>query len=137
MTKDDQSEITRQFRELTERNLQQARAAYDKYLDTVTQAMSVWTQAPTAMTSGLKEIQDLAIRFAKENAEASFSLGNELANAKDLQELASIQSRYVQDQIQAYGRQAEELGRVMGRATSGGEASEASPERKAPGEPKS
>ncbi|BAQ16719.1 hypothetical protein GL4_1261 [Methyloceanibacter caenitepidi] len=57
--------------------------------------------------------------FAKENAESSFSLARELANAKDVQEVMSIQSRYGQTQIQAYSRQVQELGRLMVNAMSG------------------
>jgi hypothetical protein len=57
--------------------------------------------------------------FAKENAEASFALARELAGAKDVQEVMSIQSRYAETQIQAYARQVQELSRVMGEAMSG------------------
>jgi hypothetical protein len=133
MAKDEQSEMTRQFRELTERNLEQARAAYNQYFDTVAKAMGAWTQAPAAMT-GLREVQDLTIRLARENAEAAFALGSKLANAKDLQDVVNIQSRYAQEQIQAYGRQAEELSQVLASAAS--QASEASPKERPP-KPKS
>jgi hypothetical protein len=37
-------------------------------------------------------------RFAKQNAEACFAL--ELANAKDIQDVLAIQSRYAQTQMQ-------------------------------------
>jgi hypothetical protein len=60
--------------------------------------------------------QERAIGFAKENAEASFVLASELANAKDMQEVLTLQSRYAQTQIQSYTRQVQELGRLMSEA---------------------
>ena len=68
------------------------------------------------MTSGFKDVQELAIRFAKENAEAGFALASELANAKDIQGVITLQSRYAQTQLQSYARQAQELGRLMAEA---------------------
>jgi hypothetical protein len=70
-----------------------------------------------AMTSGFKTVQDRAVRFAKQNAEACFSLASELANAKDISDVLAIQSRYAQTQMQAYALQAQELGRLMAEAT--------------------
>lgn len=68
------------------------------------------------MTSGFRDVQELAIRFAKENAEAGFALASELANAKDIQGVLALQSRYAQTQVQTYARQAQELGRLIAAA---------------------
>ena len=110
-------EMPQQLRELAEKNVEQARATYAQFMDALTQAMSVWSTAPSnVMTSGFKDIQELAIRFAKENAEASFTLASELANAKDIQGVITLQSRYAQTQLQSYARQAQELGQLMAEA---------------------
>ena len=71
------------------------------------------------MTSGFKVVQDRAIRFAKQNAEAGFALASDLANAKDIQEVLSLQNRYAQVQMQSYSHQAQELGRLMAEALQG------------------
>ncbi len=129
MAQDNRFEIPKQLRELAEKNVEQARAAYGEYMETMAQAVSAWTKVPTsAMTSGLRDVQQLAIRFAKENAEAAFSLGSDLANAKDLQDVLRLQSRYAQAQMQSYARQAQELGRVMGEAGQSVRPREAPPE---------
>jgi phasin len=117
MTQNQPFEIPRELRELAEKNVEQARAAYAQFMDAITQAMSVWSTAPSnVMTSGFRDVQELAIRFAKENAEAGFALANELANAKDVQAVLTLQSRYAQTQVQSYARQAQELGRLMAKA---------------------
>jgi hypothetical protein len=88
-------EMPKQLRELAENNVEQARAAYAQFMDAMTQALSMWSTAPSnAMTAGFRDIQELAIRFAKENAEAGFTLASDLANAKDIQGVLSLQSRY-------------------------------------------
>jgi len=110
-------EMPQQLRELAEKNVEQARATYAQLMDAMTQAMNVWSTAPSnVMTSGFKDVQELAIRFAKENAEAGFALASELANAKDIQGVITLQSRHAQTQLQSYARQAQELGRLMADA---------------------
>ena len=110
-------EMPKQLRELAEKNVEQARAAYAQFMDAMTQAMSAWSTAPSSvMTSGFRDVQELAIRFAKENAEAGFALARELANAKDIQGVLSLQSRYAQTQVQSYAHQAQELGRLIAEA---------------------
>jgi hypothetical protein len=72
------------------------------------------------MTSGFKVVQERAIQFAKENAEAGFALASELAKVKDLQDVLRLQSNFAQAQMQSYARQAQELGRLMTEATRSG-----------------
>ena len=112
-------EIPQQLRELAERNVEQARAAYGQFMDAMMQATGMWANAipANAMTSGFKVVQERAVRFAKQNAEAGFALASELANAKDISDVLAIQSRYAQTQMQAYALQAQELGRLMAEAT--------------------
>ena len=119
-------EVPKHLRDLTERNLEQGRAAYGQFMDAMVQAASMWWGAMPAneMTSGFKVVQERSVRFAKQNAEACFALASELANAKDIQDILAIQSRYAQSQMQAFALQAQELGRLLAEA-----AQSASPRR--------
>ena len=112
-------EMPEQFRDLAEKNVAQARAAYGQFMDAMAQAVGVWTKALPAneVTSGFNVVQERAIRFAKQNGEAGFALASELASAKNLQDMLAIQSRYAQTQMQAYALQAQELGRLVAEAT--------------------
>jgi phasin len=110
-------EIPQQLRELAEMNIEQARTSYGQLMDAMAQAMSAWSSASAnAMTSGFTAVQDRAIQFAKENAEAGFTLANELTKAKDLQDVLRLQSSFAQKQMESYARQAQELGRLMAEA---------------------
>ena len=108
-------EIPQQFRELAEQNVEQASAAYKQFMDAMVQAMGMWWGAlpPNEMTVGLKAVQDRAVRFAKQNADAGFALASSLANAKDLQDVLQLQSAFAQSQMQTYAAQAQELGGLM------------------------
>ena len=108
-------EIPQQFRDLAEKNVEQARAAYGQLMDGMTQSLGLWSTATSsdAVTSAFKVVQEGATRFAKENAEAGFALAKDLANAKDIKEVLALQSRYVQAQMQSFAIQAQELGRLM------------------------
>ena len=111
-------EIPQELRELAERNVEQARMASGQMMEAMTQAMNAWTSAPSgAMTSGFKAVQERAIEFAKENADAGFALANELTKAKDLQEVLRLQSKFAQELMQTYAGQAQDLGRLMAEAT--------------------
>ncbi|MDJ0512581.1 MAG: phasin family protein [Methyloceanibacter sp.] len=83
----------------------------------MTQALTNWPGAQSnPMAAGFKEVQDRAMEFAKENAESSFAMANDLAKAKDMNEVLAIQSQYAQSQFQAYAHQIQELGRMTGEA---------------------
>lgn len=114
-------EIPQALRDLAEKNVEQARTAYGQFMDAMTQAMGMWQKAVPGnqMTSGFQAVQDRATKFAKDNAEAGFALARDLANAKDVQEILALQSRYAQTQMQAYASQAQELARLMTEATQG------------------
>jgi hypothetical protein len=108
-------EIPPQLREMAEKNVEQARAAYGQFMDFLTQAINAWQQSPSGAqtTVGFRAVQDKAIAFAKENAERSFTLASELARAKDVQEVLTLQGRYAQTQIQTFGLQAQQLAWLM------------------------
>ncbi len=50
---------------------------------------------------------------------SGFALTGELAKAKDIKDVMSMQSRYAQTQMQSYALQARELGRLMTEAVQG------------------
>ena len=109
--------IPQHLRDLAEKNVEQARAAYGQLMEAMTQAVRAWSTAPsTVMASGFKVVQERATQFAKENADAGFALANELAKAKDLQDILRLQSNFAQTQMQSYARQAQELGGLMAEA---------------------
>jgi len=109
-------EIPNEMRDFAEKNVEQARVAYGQFMEFMSQAMNAWSSSGGPEAGNFKAIQDRAIAFAKENAERSFSLASELAKAKDMQEVVTLQSRYVQTQMQTFGIQAQRLSWLMADA---------------------
>jgi hypothetical protein len=111
-------EIPPELRDMAEKNVEQARAAYGQFMDFLTQAMGAWSGSPMGqeMGGGLRSVQEKAVAFAKENAERSFALASDLARAKDMQEVLTLQSRFVQTQMQTFGIQAQQLSWLMADA---------------------
>lgn len=111
-----QLEIPEAVRQMAERNLEQARAAYNQFVDSMRQAQDLISRSSGAMTESLLQLQQKTLRFAEENMEAGFAMAGELARARDLKEYFEIQSRHAQKQMQAYAQQAQELGRMLAEA---------------------
>jgi Phasin protein len=113
MVDDPRFDIPPELRELVEKNVEQAQAAYGQFIDFLTQGSSM--APPNKMLPGLEAVRERAIEFAKENGERFFDLVSALARAKDIQEVLTLQGQYAQTQMQSYAVQAKELGGMLAR----------------------
>jgi hypothetical protein len=113
----DPFEFPHHLRELTETNVEQARAAYAQFVDAMTQAMDLWLNAmpQNEMTAGLKVVQGQVIRFGKQNIEAGLNLASDLANATSLPDMLDIQTTYAQTQLHVLRYQTQQLAQLMAK----------------------
>jgi len=119
MPQDQPFEIPQELRRLAEENVERARQLYLQFMAGVGQAMATWSSASSdAIAPGFREVQERAVKLANENADAAFKLAKDVAQAKDLQDLLSLQTRYVQSQMKWYADQTQEFGRLIARALS-------------------
>jgi hypothetical protein len=111
-------EIPQQMRDLTEQNMKQAHAAYEQLTDFMTKAMGAWmgSMPANSMVAGFKDVQDRAMQIAKQNAESAFAVVDKIAKAQNFQDILSLQTRFAQEQMQAYATQTQELHRLIGEA---------------------
>jgi len=116
MTEKQMFEIPPEMRDFAEKNVEQARVAYGQFMEFMSQAMNAWSSSGGPEAGNFKAFQERAVAFAKENAERSFGLASDLAKAKDMQEVVTLQSRYVQTQMQTFGIQAQQLSWLMADA---------------------
>jgi phasin len=115
MAQNNQRDIPQEIRDLTVQNIGQAQAAYNQLMEAANKAQEMMKAIipSNPVAAGITEAQERAMRFTQQNLDAAFSLANELAKAKDLQEALQIQSRHAQMQMQAYALQAQELGTMV------------------------
>ena len=112
-----QFEIPATVREMAERNVEQARAAYTQFLEMARQAQDVVSKSSEVMAKSARDIQVQALRYAEDNIDASFRFASDLAKARDLKEYMEIQTRYAQRQMKSYTEQAQDLGRMVSEAS--------------------
>lgn len=106
-------EIPEAMRQLAEKNVEQARAAYNQFAEMARQAQDAVAKSSGAVADSAVEIQNRTLRFAQDQVDASFKLASDLARARDVKEYFDIQSRFAQHQMRTYTDQAQELGRLM------------------------
>jgi hypothetical protein len=97
-------EIPQTLRNLSEQPLKQAHAAYEQLTDFATKAMGAWMDAIPAnpMTAGFKDMQGRVMEFAVENAESAFTFAGKICNAPTPQDIATLQTQYAQERMQAF-----------------------------------
>jgi hypothetical protein len=113
---DNPFEIPQALRDASEQNLKQAHAAYEQLMDFMTKAMGASTGALPSdpLAAVLKTVQDRVAAMAKQNAESVFVLVEKIAKAQNFREIVTLQTRFAQDQMQAYATQTQELFSVIG-----------------------
>ncbi len=111
-----QFEFPEAVRELAERNVEQARTAYNQFIDMARKVQETLAKSQGAMTSSAVEMQSQVAKFAEENIQSSFAFASDLSRARDLKEYLEIQQRYAQKQMQSFAHQSRELGKLMSEA---------------------
>src|SRR5271157_1620613 len=89
-------EIPQALRDMSERNLKQARAAYEQLIDVMTKAMGAWIGAVPSnpMAAVVKDVQDRAMQIAKENAESVFTFAGKISNVRPPQDILTLQTQF-------------------------------------------
>jgi hypothetical protein len=109
-----------QLTKTAQQNVEHVSTAYTQFTQAMTDAMSMWTNAlpSNEVTKGFQALQELSIRFAKENSEAGLEHAKKLASAKDLTELTRLQTLFAQTQMKNFAAQSQEYGQLMLKASS-------------------
>jgi hypothetical protein len=115
---DNPLEIPQALRDMSERNLKQARAAYEQLIDVITKAMGAWIGAmpSNSMAAVVKDVQDRAAEIAMENAESAFTFAGKMSNVRTPQDIVTLQTQLVQDRMQAFATQTQQLFSVIRRS---------------------
>ena len=113
MNKPEDLAVPEAVRQLAEKNVEQARGAYNQFMDMARKAQDMMNQSSGAVAESARDVQSKALGYAEQNMEAGFDFISELSKAKDLKEYMEIQSRHTEKSMKAYSEQAQELGRLM------------------------
>lgn len=94
-----------------EKSVEQAKVAFDTFVKATQEAVNrVQSQAVSAQ-GGMREMNELALRYTEKNIQNSFEFAQKLMRAKDAKEMAELHAEYIRHQLEALSEQAQELGR--------------------------
>ncbi len=109
-------EIPDALREATDRTVDQARRAFDQFLEATHKAVSTAEGSTRTIGEGAADVSRQALAFAEENIAASFELAQKLARARTVEEVAALQKAYVEKRVAAAVAQSQQIGVMVGRA---------------------
>ena len=112
-------QVPPEMRALAEQSVVQAKQAFDSVVTAAKGAVSNFEDQAAAAQAGAKSVQQKAMTFAGQNVDASFEFARRLLAAKTGEDVARIQSEYLQSQMRALSDQARELGVALSGAAGG------------------
>ena len=99
-----------------ERSFEQAKLAFDKFMDAAQSTMGTFESQTTVAQAGAREVTQKIKEFAEQNVAAAFDHAQKLVQAKDAQTLLTLHGEFVQSQMQVLSEQARALGEVSSKA---------------------
>jgi phasin len=102
--------IPAEMRAVAEKSVEQAKKAFETYMDAATRTLSAAEGSAGALQEGARELGRKAMGFAEDNVAASFALAEKLVRARDADEVMRLQAEFAQAQMQALAEQAKALG---------------------------
>lgn len=102
-------EIPADMRKFAEQSMDQARKAFDGFVEAAQRAMSDLEGRAQAARTGAMDVSGRAMTFAERNMAASFEFAQNLVRARTPEEVLRLQTDYVKAQIQALNEQTKEL----------------------------
>jgi phasin len=109
-------EVPAEMRAFAERSFEQARIAFDKFMEAAQQTMNTLEGQSKVAQEGAKEISQKIMGFAEQNVATAFDYAQKLVQAKDPQSLMALHGEFVQAQMQVLADQARELTDIASKA---------------------
>ena len=109
-------EIPKEMRAVAEQSVEQAKLAFNNYLQAAQEAVSTFDQWVKASQVGAQGLCNKAMNFAQRNVLSAFEFAQKIVQAKDIQELIQTQTEFVQSQMQVLSEQVKDLGEAATKA---------------------
>jgi len=109
-------DIPEQMRAAADKSVEQARKAFDDFIDATQKAVVKAENSAKTLRDGAADVNRQALALAEENVAASFDLAHRLVRARTVEEVTLIQQEFVQRQMRNLAEQGKNLGEMMNRA---------------------
>lgn len=103
-------EIPNEMRAMAERSVEQAKLAFNNYMQAAQEAVAGLEERVKASQVGAQGISKKAMTYAETNVLSTFEFAQKIVQAKDIQEFIKMQTDFVQSQMKALSDQVKDLG---------------------------
>jgi phasin len=108
-------EIPNEMRDLAEKSVEQARKAFDSFMEAAHKASAALESQADAAHSQARSVGGAVVSYAEQNMAASFAYAQDLLRASSPEQLLKIQADFAKAQIETLTRQVKDLGAMAGR----------------------
>lgn len=98
------------MRTLAEQSVEQARTAFNTFINAAHDAVGRLDVQAKAAQEGARGLSGKAVGYAESNVAAAFDFAQKVVRATTPQELVKLQAEFIQAQMQALSAQAKDLG---------------------------
>ena len=109
-------EIPAEMSAFAERSLEQAKLAFDKFMDAAQSTMNTFEGQSKVAQAATKEVAQKIKDFTEQNVNMTFDHARKLVQAKDPQTLLTLHGEFIQSQMQVLTEQARVLGEISSKA---------------------
>ncbi|MBC8050640.1 MAG: phasin family protein [Chitinophagales bacterium] len=107
------AEMPESVRNIMKSSIEQAKKAFDSFLEASEKAMVTFDNTPAISGTGLKTVNEKIAEFTKTNANANFRYAMKLADAKQVSEVVEMQNSHVREMMENFTRQMEQMRELM------------------------
>ena len=111
-------DIPAQFRDMVDNSVNQAKSAFEQYLDATHKAASQIDGSTKSARDTAAEVNRQALAFVESNVSAYFDLVNRLMQAKSPDEVATLQKDFYSQQMAKLAEHGRDVGSAMEKAGS-------------------
>jgi phasin len=108
-------EIPKEMRSMADAGLDQARKAFEKFIEGAQVAAEQLSARTATVGAGAKDASATAFSYAEKNVQASLDYAHSLVHAKDLSEVMQLHREFVQAQMRSLAEQASDMGQIVSR----------------------
>ena len=108
-------EIPNEMRDFAEKSVEQARKAFEGFLDAAYKASNTLETQATTAQDNVRAVAGVAVSFAEQNMGASFAYAQKLVRATSVEQVLAIQTEFAKQQIETLTKQVKEMSVVAGR----------------------
>ena len=112
-------EIPNELRDFAERSVDQARKAFEGFVNVAHKTVGAVEGASSDAQGGAKTVGAQILSYTEQNVNAAFDLAHKLVQAKDPQEALNVQSEFLKAQLNSLQSQAKELGALIQKSVPG------------------